>query len=75
MLKAILHAYSVQIWCTLVESLDSYPVNEPTSKKGLNDLEDEGQGQPFSIGVERSNRCIFDINLVDLGGNYGELSH
>ena len=31
-----------------------------------NDLEDEGQGHPLSIGVENNARCIFGANLVGL---------
>ena len=44
------------------------------SQKCPNDLEDKGQGHPFSIGVERSNRCIFGANLVWFGLIPGEIA-
>ena len=31
-----------------------------------NDLEDEGQGHPFSIAIERYLICIFCANLVKI---------
>ena len=63
-LKTMIYTYLLQIGSGLIESLMSYRANELKIavngvKNSQNDLEDESQGHPLSIGVDCNASYIF----------------
>ena len=47
--------------------LSLFPFGLNLNENVLNDLEDEGQGQPLTIPYKAYTRCYFGANLVNLG--------